>query len=230
MSHQQKKKKMAMHRYQKHPSLSEFHLRGRKTQTVVCDIHRCLVRSPSFFPYFMLVTFEGGGILRAMLLLLLSPLLLILDDEMEMRVMIFITFFGMRVRDVERVSRTVLPKFYLENLNLRAYEALDSAGTKAVLTVVPRVMVEAFLKDYLAVDSVVGTELRTLGEYFTGLVSPSGLLVKHRALEDLFGGERPDVGIGSSNIRDHLFVSLCKVYRLILLFLSDKSTITHNSN
>ena len=91
--------------------------------------------------------------------------------------MIFVTFFGMRVRDMESVSRMVLPKFYLENLNLRAYEALDSAGTKAVFTVVPRIMVEAFLKDYLDVDSVVGTELCTVGDFFTGLVSPSGLLV-----------------------------------------------------
>lgn len=194
-----------------YPSLSKFNPHGRKSQTVVCDFHRCLLRSPSFFPYFMLVAFEGGSILRALLLLLSSPLLLFLDYEMKMRVMIFITFCGLRLKDMDSVSRAVLPKFYLENLNLQAYEALDSAGSKAVFTAVPRVMVEGFLKEYLAVDSVVGTELQTAGKFFTGLVSPSGLVVKHRAIKEFFGEKKPDVGIGASTLHDHLFISLCKV-------------------
>lgn len=193
------------------PNISKFNPNGRKSQTVVCDFHRCLLRSQSFFPYFMLVAFEGGSILRALLLLLASPLLIFLDYEMKMRVMIFITFCGMRVKDMDSVSRAVLPKFYLENLSLQAFEALDSAGTKAVFTAVPRVMVEGFLKEYLSVDSVVGTELRTAGKFFTGLVSPSGLVVKHRAVKEFFGEKKPDVGIGASTLHDHLFISLCKV-------------------
>ncbi|KAG6419414.1 hypothetical protein SASPL_121636 [Salvia splendens] len=193
-----------------HPSISKFTLQNRKSQTLICDIHRCLLRSPSFFPYFMLVAFEGGGLLRALLLLLSSPFLLLLNHDTEMKVMIFITFCGMRVKDVESVSRAVLPKFYLENLNLHAFEALESAGSKAVFTAVPRVMVEGFLKEYLDVDSVVGTELRTAGRFFTGLVSPGGLLVKHRALKEFFGNKRPDVGIGASTLHDHFMISLCK--------------------
>lgn len=200
------------HHLSLHPNLSKFsHHHSRKSQTIVCDIHRCLLRSPSFFPYFMLVAFEGGGILRALLLLLSSPFLLLLDYEMKMRVMIFITFCGLRLRDMDSVSRAVLPKFYLENLNLHAFEALDSAGSKVVITSVPRVMVEGFLKEYLAVDSVIGTELHTAGKFFTGLVSSPGLVVKHRALKEFFGEKRPDIGIGTCTLHDHLLISLCKV-------------------
>ena len=193
------------------PSLTKCDLEGRVSQTLACDIHRVLLRSHSFFPYFMLVAFEGGSILRALLLLLSCPLLWILDYEMKHRVMTFITFCGLRIKDMESTSRAVLPKFYLENLNLKAYEVLASAGSKVVFTSVPRVMVEGFLKEYLSVDDVIGTELHTVGCYFTGLLSGSGLLVKHIALKDYFGDRKPDIGIGSSSVHDHLFISLCKV-------------------
>ncbi|XP_022877312.1 glycerol-3-phosphate acyltransferase 1 [Olea europaea var. sylvestris] len=198
------------HQIPLYPSITKCHLHGRKSKTLVCDIHGCLLRSQSFFPYFMLVAFEGGSILRAFLLLLSSPLLLVLDYELKLRVMIFITFCGLRLEDMDSVSRAVLPKFYLENLNFHAFEVLDSVGSKVVLTSVPRVMVEGFLKEYLSVDSVKGTELHTVGNHFTGLVSNTGLLIKHRALKDLFGEKRPDIGIGTSSLYDHLLISLCK--------------------
>ncbi|KAJ1379685.1 Phospholipid/glycerol acyltransferase [Sesbania bispinosa] len=153
---------------------------------------------------------EGGSIFRAILLLLSCPVLWILDYELELKVMTFITFCGLKIKDMESVSRAVLPKFYLENLNLQAYEALASAGSKVVFTNVPRVMVEGFLKEYLSVGDVIGTELHTVGCYFSGLFSASGLLMKHRALKDYFGDKKPDIGIGSSSVNDHLFLSLCK--------------------
>lgn len=194
------------------PSVTECDWEGRGSQTLVaCGIHRVLLRSHSFFPYFMLVAFEGGSILRALLLLLSCPVLWILDSELSLRVMTFITFFGLRTSVMENMSRAVLPKFYLENLNLHAYEVLASAGSKVVFTSVPRVMVEGFLREYLSVGAVVGTELHTVGCYFSGLVSGSGLLVKHRALKDYFGDTKPDIGVGSSSFHDHLFLSLCKV-------------------
>ncbi|KAK7385909.1 hypothetical protein VNO78_31871 [Psophocarpus tetragonolobus] len=193
------------------PSVTKFDLEGRGSQTLVaCDIHRVLLRSQSFFPYFMLVAFEGGSILRALLLLLSCPVLWILDHELRLRVMTFITFCGLRISVMESMSRAVLPKFYLENLNLHAYEVLASAGSKVVFTSVPRVMVEGFLKEYLSVGAVVGTELHTVGCYFSGLLSGSGLLVKHRALKGYFGDTKPDIGVGSSSVHDHLFLSLCK--------------------
>ncbi|KAK3039076.1 hypothetical protein RJ639_028527, partial [Escallonia herrerae] len=196
--------------YSSLPSVTKCNLEGRNSQTLVCDIHGTLLRSQSFFPFFMLVAFEGGSILRAFFLLLSCPLLLVLDHELKIRVMIFITFCGLKLKDMESVGRAVLPKFYLENLNRQVYEVLASTGTKVVFTSVPRVMVDGFLKEYLDVESVVGTELQIVGKYFTGLVSNSGLLVKHRAVKEFFGERKPDIGLGNSAPHDHLFVSLSK--------------------
>ncbi|PNX54973.1 glycerol-3-phosphate acyltransferase 1-like protein, partial [Trifolium pratense] len=84
-------------------------------------------------------------------------------------------------------------------------------GSKVVITSVPRVMVEGFLKEYLSVGHVIGTELHTFGCYFTGFLTSSGLVVRHRALDDYFGDRKPDIGIGTSSLYDHLFISSCKV-------------------
>lgn len=188
-------------------------------RTLVCDVPGCLLRSRSFFPYFMLVAFEAGGILRALVLLLSCPILYLLDYNLRLRSMIFITFCGLRVRDMDSVSRAVLPKFYLEDLNLYACQAVGASGFTAVVTGAPRVMVEGFLKEYLGVDRVVGTELQTVGRFFTGLVEQAGLVVKHRAVNEVFGEKiRPDFAIGSS-IHDQLFISLCKVCICLFLIL-----------
>ncbi|XP_016478243.1 glycerol-3-phosphate acyltransferase 1-like [Nicotiana tabacum] len=198
------------HQLPLYPNITTCNLHGRKSQTLVCDIHGTLLRSQSFFPYFMLVAFEGGSIFRAFFLLLSSPFLCVLNFELQLKVMIFITFCGLRLKNMDIVGRAVLPKFYLENLNLHVYEVINSAGAKMVFTSVPRVMVEGFLKEYLNVDSVIGTELHTIGNYFSGLVSNSGLLIKHRALKEFIGERKPDIGIGTSSFNDHLFISFCK--------------------
>lgn len=192
-------------------SLTKCSLRGRESQTLVCDI-TTLLRSQSFFPYFMLVAFEGGSIFRAFFLLLSYPLLLVLNFELKLRLMIFITFCGLRLKDMDVVGRAVLPKFYLENINFRIYEVLASAGQRLVFTSVPRVMVEGFLKGYFSVDIVKATELHTVGQFFTGFLSSSGLLVKHKAVKEFCGEKKPDIGIGSLTFEDLKFISLCKVY------------------
>ncbi|KAK7333622.1 hypothetical protein VNO80_30398 [Phaseolus coccineus] len=192
------------------PNIIKCDLEGRGSQTLACDFHKVLLRTHSFFPYFMLVAFEGGSIFRAFLLLCSCPILWILNYEMKLRVMIFISFCGLKVKDMENTSRAVLPKFYLENLNLEAYEVVASVGSRVIFTTMPRVMVEGFLKEYLNADAVIATELHTAGCYFTGLLSKSGLLVKHSALMDYFGDTKPDLGIGNTSLHDQLFISLCK--------------------
>ncbi|XP_027340889.1 glycerol-3-phosphate acyltransferase 1-like [Abrus precatorius] len=192
------------------PSVVKCDLEGRGSQTMVCDIHKVLLRTHSFFPYFMLVAFEGGSILRALLLLCSCPILWILNYEMKLRVMIFISFCGLKVKNMDNTARAVLPKFYLENLNLEAYEVVASAGCRVFFTTMPRVMVEGFLKEYLNADDVIATELHTVGCHFTGLLSSSGLLMKHSALKDYFGDTKPDLGIGSPRIHDQLVISYCK--------------------
>lgn len=193
------------------PNIVKCDLEGRGSQTLACDFHKVLLRTHSFFPYFMLVAFEGGSIFRAFFLLCSCPILWILNYEMKLRVMIFISFCGLKVKDMENTSRAVLPKFYLENLNLEAYEVVASVGSRVFFTTMPRVMVEGFLKEYLNADAVIATELHTAGCYFTGLLSKSGLLVKHSALMDYFGDTKPDLGIGNTSLHDQLFISLCKV-------------------
>ncbi|XP_047170534.1 glycerol-3-phosphate acyltransferase 1-like [Vigna umbellata] len=185
-------------------------LEGRGSQTLACDFHKVLLRTRSFFPYFMLVAFEGGSIFRAFLLLCSCPILWFLNYEMKLRLMIFISFCGLKVKDMENTSRAVLPKFYLENLNLEAYEVVASVGSRVFFSTMPRVMVEGFLKEYLNADAVIATELHTSGSYFTGFLSKSGFLVKHSALKDYFGDTKPDLGIGNTSLHDQLFISLCK--------------------
>ncbi|XP_039016866.1 glycerol-3-phosphate acyltransferase 1-like [Hibiscus syriacus] len=194
------------------PGVAHFDLGNdiRSPRTLVCDIHGVLLRTDTFFPYFMLVAFEGGSILRAFLLLLSCSFLWVLDYELKLRVMIFISFCGLRKRNIESIAMAVLPKFYLENLNLQAYQVWSKTGSRVVFTSIPRVMVQGFLKEYMNVDDVVGTELHTVGNRFTGLLSTSGLLVKHKSLKGYFGDKQPDVGLGSSSHLDHQFISLCK--------------------
>ncbi|URE34080.1 Acyltransferase [Musa troglodytarum] len=197
-----------------HSSVTKCSLEGRESQTLVCDFDGTLLGTPSLFPYFMLVAFEGGSLLRAFLLLLLSPLLWVLGNhrEITMRILVFVTFCGLRTKHLELVSRAVLPKFYLENLHLQACELLSATGKRVVLTSMPRLMVEGFLKEYLGVSEVVGAELQVVrGCYFTGLISGSTLAAKQKALKDIFGEAKADVAlVSSSNLHDHLFITYCK--------------------
>ncbi|XP_072951599.1 glycerol-3-phosphate acyltransferase 1-like [Typha angustifolia] len=195
-------------------SVTKCSLEGRGAQTLLCDIQGSLLGSKSPFPYFMLVAFEGGGLLRALLLLLCYPVVWALgqNGEASLKIMTFFTFFGLRKKDMELVARTVLPKFYLETLHFQAYELLASNGRKVVITSLPRVMVDSFLKEYLCVNKVVGAELQVVKDcYFAGLISGSYLSYKQKALEDLFGEAKADVGLVSfSNPNDHLFIPYCK--------------------
>ncbi|KAJ6810523.1 putative glycerol-3-phosphate acyltransferase 1 [Iris pallida] len=197
------------------PSVAKCSVEGRGGQSLVSDFPGTILRSSSYFPYFMLVAFEGGSLLRALLLLLSHLLLFLLgtDGELGLRVMAFITFCGLRRKDVEVVSRAVLPKFYLEDLNSHSYRVLASAGRKVVVTRMPRVMVEGFLKEYLEVGEVVGSELKVIGGcFFTGFISSGGAAARSRTMKNLFSEKKADVGLVSyCNPHDHqLFVTHCK--------------------
>lgn len=151
-----------------YPQVNKCSCVGREQHTVLLsDIQGTLVRSQTLFPYFMLVAFEAGSILRAFFLLLLYPLLLLfvnVNADVGVRLMTFVTFCGLNVKNMEIVSRGVLPKFFLEDLNVYSYRIMSSAGRRVVFTSsMPRVMVETFLKNYLSVDLVVGSELQVLG-------------------------------------------------------------------
>ncbi|GMI98194.1 GLYCEROL-3-PHOSPHATE sn-2-ACYLTRANSFERASE 6 [Hibiscus trionum] len=190
-------------------------IRGEK-DTVVADMDGTLLRGRSSFPYFALVAFEVGGIFRLLFLLLASPIAWILyyfiSESAGIRVLIFTSFVGMRVSDIESVARAVLPKFYSSDLHPESWRVFSSCGKRCVLTANPRVMVEPFLKDYLGADIVIGTEIDVFKGRATGLVKNPGVLVgenKADALVKAFKDEpMPNIALGDRKT-DYPFMKLC---------------------
>ncbi|XP_021297709.1 glycerol-3-phosphate 2-O-acyltransferase 6-like [Herrania umbratica] len=199
------------------PSIAQCASIGRDKHTVVADMDGTLLRGSSSFPYFALVAFEVGGILRLLFLLLASPVAGILyyfiSEAAGIRVLIFATFVGMKVSDIESVARAVLPKFYSSDLHPETWRVFSSCGKRCVLTANPRVMVETFLKDYLGADVVTGTEIHVFRGRATGLVKSPGILVgknKADALENAFKDEPvADIALGDRKT-DYPFMKLCK--------------------
>ncbi|XP_049389760.1 glycerol-3-phosphate acyltransferase RAM2-like [Solanum stenotomum] len=198
------------------PSVDKCASIGREKDTVIADMDGTLLRGRSSFPYFALVAFEVGGVLRLLILLLSSPLAGLLyyfvSESAGIQVLIFATFAGMKVSDVESVARAVLPKFYSDDLHPESWKVFSSCGKRCVLTANPRVMVEAFLKDFLGADLVLGTEIESYKGRATGFVKKPGVLVgknKADALIKAFGESKPEIGLGDRHT-DFPFLALCK--------------------
>ncbi|EFJ29817.1 hypothetical protein SELMODRAFT_170165 [Selaginella moellendorffii] len=190
---------------------------GREKQTCVADFDGTLIRGRSSFPYFMLVALEGGGLIRSVILGLFAPLAWILyhfvSESAGIRLLIFISFAGMKAKQIESVSRAVLPKFYSEDVHSEAYRVFSSCGKRVVVTANPRIMVEHFAKTCLGADKVLGTEIEvTRSGYATGFLKRPGVLVgvnKRKAVRQEFGEHLPHVGIGD-RATDFAFMALCK--------------------
>ncbi|KAL5826547.1 hypothetical protein ACOSQ3_018393 [Xanthoceras sorbifolium] len=200
----------------KFPTVGKCASIGREKHAVVADMDGTLLRGRSSFPYFALVAFEVGGILRLLFLLLASPIAGILyyfvSESAGIQVLVFAAFAGMKVSDIESVARAVLPKFYAGDLHPESWRVFSSCGKRCVLTANPRVMVEAFLKDFLGADLVVGTEIATYKGRATGFVCRPGVLVgtkKADGLRKAFGEAQPDIGLGDRNT-DIPFMDMCK--------------------
>jgi haloacid dehalogenase-like hydrolase len=135
------------------------------------------------------------------------------------KVLIFATIVGMRVTALESVARAVLPKFYSADLHPETWHVFSAFGRRCVLTSNLRIMVEPFLKEYLGVDTVIGTEICTWRGWATGLVSQPGMLVEENkadALKKAFGERMPEIGLGSRKT-DYPFMILCQVCLLVFL-------------
>ncbi|KAH6758136.1 glycerol-3-phosphate acyltransferase 6 [Perilla frutescens var. hirtella] len=198
------------------PDISQCESNGREKHTVVADMDGTLLIGRSSFPYFALLAFEVGGVLRLLFLVLASPLAgflyYFISESAGIRVLIFAAFAGTRVSDIESVARAVLPKFYSGDLHPETWRVFSSCGTKCVLTANPRIMVEPFLKDYLGADLVLGTEISAFRGRATGLVSSPGILVgmnKVEAFQKAFSDTQPEIGIGDRKT-DFPFIKLCK--------------------
>lgn len=207
-------------KFQKSPS---FVLRSGLTDcdTLVFNVEGTLLKSSSLFPYFMLVAFEAGSLLRALLLFLLYPFTCLVREEMGIKMMVIICFFGIKKASF-RAGSAVLPKFFLEDVGIEGFEMMRRGRKKVAVSCLPRVMVESFLRDYLEVDIVVGRELKVVGGYFVGLMEEKKKDMS--GLEAIFGDDqkrscRTAIGINNLNrpIAHHFF-SHCKVcFRFSLL-------------
>ncbi|KAF8387680.1 hypothetical protein HHK36_026334 [Tetracentron sinense] len=201
-------------KFQKYPSFA--HRSELSNQTLIFDVEGALLKSSSLFPYFMLVAFEAGGLFRALVLFLLYPFICLVSEEMGLKIMVMVCFFGIK-KESFNTGKAVLPKFFLEDVGLEGFEMLMRCGRKVGVSDLPQVMVEGFLRDYLEVQFVVGRELKVICGYYMGLMEDKktdGL-----GLKEIFGDEKPSsdvVGIGSFNKSlDHQLFSHCKEIYLV---------------
>ncbi|KAM1578869.1 hypothetical protein ACFX11_040914 [Malus domestica] len=187
-------------------------------ESIAADLDGTLLISRSSFPYFMLVAIEAGSLLRGLVLLLSLPLVIVsyffFSEAVGIQILIFISFSGLKIRDIELASRAVLPRFYAADVRAESFEVFDKCKRKVVVTANPTVMVEPFVKDFLGGDKVLGTEIEVnpKTKKATGFVKKPGVLVgklKRLAVLKEFGDEVPDLGIGDRS-SDHDYMSLCK--------------------
>lgn len=190
---------------------------------VVSEFEGTLLRNSDPFSYFMLVAFESSaGLLRFALLLLLWPVIWLLGtlgmEELALRLMIFVSLSGVKESEVESVARAVLPKFYMDDIDMDAWRVFSSQEKRVMVTRMPRIMVEMFAKEHLQADEVVGIELvvNRFG-YATGF-SRSGFRSLPSQVAELFGGKRPSLGMGRPTPAPS-FVSLCKVRHIIKILM-----------
>ncbi|KAL0346869.1 UNVERIFIED_CONTAM: putative glycerol-3-phosphate acyltransferase 2 [Sesamum calycinum] len=138
-------------------------------QVLIFHAETVLLRSSSLFPYFMLVAFEAGSLIRALILFVLYPFICLCHQDLALEVMVFVCFLGLKKeRFIE--GRAVLPKFFLEDVGRESFEVLRRCKLTIAVSDLPQVMVESFLKDYLDVDFVVGRDLKACGGCFVGLM------------------------------------------------------------
>ncbi|XP_021768577.1 probable glycerol-3-phosphate acyltransferase 3 [Chenopodium quinoa] len=185
-------------------------------QTLIFNVEETLLRSSSMFPYFMLVAFEAGSLLRALLLLILYPFICMFSKEMGLKMMVMVSFCGIK-KDGFVVGRAVLPKFFLEDVGLQGFEVVKMCKRKMGVSNLPHVMVESFVKEYLEVDYVVGKELKVYNGYFIGLMEDKNKKkidnvhdLKHMLGEGEIKGSKVFGISGTKSSLAHPFFRFCK--------------------
>ncbi|XP_051121393.1 glycerol-3-phosphate acyltransferase 5-like isoform X1 [Andrographis paniculata] len=177
---------------------------------VVSELEGTLLKDPSVFAYLMLIAFEASGLIRFALLLSSWPFIRLLHaigrSDGGLRLAVFVATAGIRFSEIEAVARAVLPKFYLDDLDMAAW-GLFSGGQRrrVVVTRLPTVMVERFAKEHLMADEVVGTELRVNRFGFvTGKFDDGDDRRFHRRVS-----RQPCLGMGR-NLCGSSFLPFCK--------------------
>lgn len=193
---------------------------------MVSEFEGTLLKDADLFPYFMLVAFEGSGLLRFTILLILWPLFRLLDfvgkRDFSRRMMVFVSMIGLKEADIQTVARAVLPKFYMDGLDMEAWRLFESYERRVIVTRFPTLMVGSFVKEHLKADDVIGCalEINRFG-YATGFLCQEQEYCNSSSAEvekvkRLFadGDRQPDVGMGrrsSAVISETSFLDFCLV-------------------
>ena len=154
--------------------------REMEERTVVIKFEE-LLRDASSFPFLALVAFEVGGLLRLSLLLLLLPLSttirLLVSKSAADKILIFGAVAGASLKSLKSTAVAVLPKFFAGELRIESGRVFCYCGRRrCVITEMPRIMAETFLKEYLGAEMVVGTELDSYMGRATGFVTSPGII------------------------------------------------------
>ncbi|KAM0008943.1 putative transferase [Helianthus debilis subsp. tardiflorus] len=184
-------------------------------ESVVSELEGTLLKTKDPFSYFMLVAFEASGLIRFALLLLFWPVIQLLDacgkPDIGLKLAIFLATVGVPISEIESVARAVLPKFYFDDIDMEAWKVFNLGDKRVVVTKMPTVMVERFVKEHLLADEVIGSELVVSRFGFaTGLVRDGefGSSACDRVVA-MFNGQKPTVGLARC-VSDSPFLSLCK--------------------
>lgn len=185
-------------------------------RSVVSELEGTLLKDPNVFSYFMLVAFEASGLIRFALLLALWPVIRLLEvcgrGDDGLKLTIFVATFGVPFTEIEAVTRAVLPKFYLDDTNMEAWRVFSSYDRRVVVTKMPRIMVERFVKEHLRADDVVGSELTVNRFGLTTGFMKYGFDSIAKNVAELFGDEQPSLGLGRPNCGSgSFFLPLCEV-------------------
>ncbi|KAM0950694.1 putative transferase [Dioscorea sansibarensis] len=179
---------------------------NQSSGTIACELEGVLLISMNSFPYFILTSFEAGGPLRSLILFMFFPVLWLLDffgfQELSLRLMIFVSMAGVKVAVLKAVAKATLSRFFLEDINVSCFNILSGyKGKKYVVTCFPKFMVEPFLREFLDVDYVIGTEVMSFKEWCLGFVAAPGIIInghhkKLKFLQQAIGvGVQIDVGL-----------------------------------
>lgn len=188
-------------------------------RSVVSELEGTLLKEADVFSYFMLLAFEASGLIRFALLLMFWPVIRLLQicgrGDHGLKLTVFVATAGVPFTEIEAVTRAVLPKFLFDDLNMEAWRVFSSCEyqRRVVVSKMPKIMVERFVKDHLRADDVVGGEL-AVNRF--GLATGFLRHDFHSIAEDvaeLFRDEQPSLGIGRPKCGcGRYFLPLCQVY------------------
>ncbi|KAK7372390.1 hypothetical protein VNO80_05768 [Phaseolus coccineus] len=173
-------------------------------ESVVSELEGTLLKDSDAFSYFMLVAFEASGLVRFALLLAVWPVIRFLDmvgmDDASLKLMIFVAVAGVRKSEIESVARAVLPKFYMDDLDMEKWKVFSSYDKRVVVTKTPEIMVRMFVKEHLHADEVVGTQLSfNRFDLATGFVHGDSSTAISQRVANLLGNGAPTLVMDQSH-------------------------------